>query len=52
MIFNYHKCLVIHNNDLNTIVAIQGVKYAKNELHKLEVPSIKSSMCRLLQHGQ
>jgi hypothetical protein len=42
MIFYSHKCLVIHNDDPNTIVA-KGVRDPKNRLYKLEVPSIKSS---------
>jgi len=42
VIFHFHKCLVVHNDDPNIIVA-KGVRNPNNKLYKLEVPSIKSS---------
>jgi hypothetical protein len=42
VIFYFHKCLVIHNDDPYIIVA-KGVRDPKNRLYKLEVPSVKSS---------
>jgi len=38
MVFDFGKCLIIENNDPNTIVA-KGVRDPKNGLYKLEVHS-------------